>query len=860
MKFKHQLLMSCALLAAAMAGQASAQSDEGNVLDEVVVTAEKREESIQDVPVAITAFTSEKRELMGITTVQDMTNFTPGLSYSPGLDRITLRGIGRLTNNLASEGGIANYIDGVYSSSTVGAGGSPLGVERVEVLRGPQGTLYGRNSIGGAINTISKRPTRQFYAEGRVTFANYDRRQYEVAVSGPITDNLRYRFFGTRLEQDKGYFHNVAGGPDEGEIQNAWSYEGQLEADLGENVEAWVKVGFYQYNNRASPGGRTGGSLAPTDPSAFPPGSLSPGAGYGFIGGVNLNALGPIRGNTVLQTGDLRAFSTNFPNQNDQESESLTAHLTWHGPYADLKYIGGYSHYDYELTTDFDGTAVLSYQIPLTPGGTCARVGPALCQPLTAFPNVISQYVEDKEWWSHELNFTSTTDGPLQWIVGAYLYHEEYRQPVTLTLPNQAQLATPSAPAPPNPLRIIYHTNQNFHAESRAVFGQVDWQFTDTLRATGGLRYTSDKKGGIESTRQLCFGLPSCLGGLTVGILGTFTPAIDITGSVASGTIPAGVTGVQEGVIAPAVTSPFTGIRSRQLGDSWDAWTGTVGLEWKPDDDTLAYGRYSRGYKAGGFNSGTITAFPETQPEFVNAYEVGLKKDWIRTFQTNISAFYYDYSDAQALVTYQPETGPRYTTYFNLPKSTIAGIELESTWAPIDNLRILFNYAYLDATIDEACCIVDSDDPTASLPGATPSGPLGPIDAATGLPTRAQDLSGATLPLSPKHKIAANALYTWDFEPGSLTGSLSYTWRDEVYSSLFNRPLNTADARGQWDARLTWASADDHYTVVAYVQNLTDEEAFDTVSGTRNSLGQLNPGTYSLIPPQTYGLQLQYRF
>src|SRR5690606_22545307 len=122
------------------------------------------------------------------------------------------------------------------------------------------------------------------------------------------------------------------------------------------------------------PGGRSGGSLASPEPSLFGPGSLSPGASYAFVGGVNLVTLRPIVGNPVAQTGDLRVFSTNVPNENDLESEYLTGEVVWHLPSVDVKYLGGYFKYDYVLTTDYDGTAVLSYTIPLAPGGRCAQL------------------------------------------------------------------------------------------------------------------------------------------------------------------------------------------------------------------------------------------------------------------------------------------------------------------------------------------------------------------------------------------------------------------------------------------------------------------------------------------------------
>ena len=159
------------------AGMAHAQAV--NTVEELVVTAEKREQNLQDVPVAISAFTAARRDQIGIDSVQDIANFTPGLSYSTVNDRLNLRGVGRFSNNLAAESGVANYSDGVYTSSTLEASKTPLFVDRVEVLRGPQGTLYGRNAIGGAINTISRRPTKDWYAEARARLGNYQFRTIE---------------------------------------------------------------------------------------------------------------------------------------------------------------------------------------------------------------------------------------------------------------------------------------------------------------------------------------------------------------------------------------------------------------------------------------------------------------------------------------------------------------------------------------------------------------------------------------------------------------------------------------------------------------------------------------------------------
>jgi iron complex outermembrane receptor protein len=142
----------------ALAGGAHAQTQTKTgetTVDEVIVTAEKRSESLQDVPVAVSAYTAETRQLIGISTIQDLANFTPGLSFSGSQDRVFIRGVGRQTNTNGSDPGVATYTDGVYDASTRSVSASDFFVERVEILRGPQGTLYGRNSIGGAINAIA---------------------------------------------------------------------------------------------------------------------------------------------------------------------------------------------------------------------------------------------------------------------------------------------------------------------------------------------------------------------------------------------------------------------------------------------------------------------------------------------------------------------------------------------------------------------------------------------------------------------------------------------------------------------------------------------------------------------------------
>jgi len=255
---------ACAILGASF-GTAYAQDkktddDNGTQVGELVITAQKREEKLQDVPVAVTAFSGETRDLLGVVSIFDLTNNTPGLVYSVGLDRSFIRGVGRNTNAPGSDPGIAVYQDGVYSASTVPLGRAPIFSERTEVLRGPQGTLYGRNSIGGAMNIISTRPTDEFQGEVRATYGDHNNRSFQAKIDGPITSWLRYELGTAQIKQTEGFFHNANGGPDEGGPNDEKFYIGALDFNVGEKFDGFVRLESYSYDRRYrgfSPNGGT---------------------------------------------------------------------------------------------------------------------------------------------------------------------------------------------------------------------------------------------------------------------------------------------------------------------------------------------------------------------------------------------------------------------------------------------------------------------------------------------------------------------------------------------------------------------------------------------------------------------------
>jgi iron complex outermembrane receptor protein len=226
----------------------------------IVVTAEKRTANIQNVPVAVTAFTSKERALEGINSVQDLTNFTPGLVYSSQLDRPAIRGLARSTNIYTADSSVGVYDNDLFTNSTFLVGRDDMIVDQVEVLEGPQNTLYGRNAIGGIINTQSKRPSDTFGGEVREEVGNYGYNKIEGTVTGPlsfINPDLTFRLSALDENQDQGYFKNLTG-KNVGGIRHDPYVELQLQYKT-DHDDVWVQMYDLSFNgDRAGPGSLLG--------------------------------------------------------------------------------------------------------------------------------------------------------------------------------------------------------------------------------------------------------------------------------------------------------------------------------------------------------------------------------------------------------------------------------------------------------------------------------------------------------------------------------------------------------------------------------------------------------------------------
>lgn len=840
----RSLFVMGASVAAMSAATSAVAQDSSFTIEELVITAEKREQSLQDVPVAVTAYTSERRDILGVASVEDLARVTPSIAYTNN-DRLSIRGFGRLTNAIGTDPSVALYSDGIFSNSMADSSTPSLFIERTEILRGPQGTLYGRNSIGGALNIISRRPGDEFSGEVRGMLGNYGAWRTDLLVTGPVTEGLRFLVGGSLERRDQGFIENIGPGGDTSALKR-YLVEAQVEADLGENITARLRYTKFDWDDSYGVGNIHESVITPYD-TVSPVGLenallyYNPTFGYG---GVNPSTRDPFKID-MDQTMEGKLSNHN----------RLHFDLSWDLGGATLKYLGGYQSYTYNTNGDEDRSSRQGlFSIPAaTPFGAYTATNVS--------PNQRFFYEEQQKWWSNEINLSSNSDGPLNWIVGLYQYHQSYAQPQGLRVLGDPAMQAPISlalggrPAAPNPEGNFLFVSGTLEVDSYAGFAQIDYEFAETWTLTAGLRYTKDEKSGTDFARyvsrtpttatilQQFGGIPAAVGQAAALEFTTF--------AICGGATLASCHALPQYANLREVP---TGGLERDLSADYDAWTGTLGVQWQPDGDTNAYARYSRGYKSGGWMASSgLTADPYADPEYVDNYEIGLKKTFGGRFQLNSAIFYADYKGFQAplRVILNPATGTTGQQFLNLDARSW-GVELEAQWAPIDNLSIYGSYAYINAEVEEGCCFVDTNDPTASRPGAQPVG---------GTPTaRTQSLVGNRLPMTPENKFNIGANYTWDFEPGSLTVGGSYTYTDDQQTTIFAQPNYTAPSNEIVDFRALWKDGQDRFTVIGFVKNAFDEVAYQSSSSSSITSAGTFRRTVKLNFPRTYGVEFQYRF
>jgi iron complex outermembrane receptor protein len=647
---KRHLVFSCALSALLFgAGFAHAADDsppsvKGVAVEEVIVTAQKHDSKLQSSPVAVTQYSAEIRNLTATNTTAQLVNLTPGVFLNDyGLN---IRGIGRgePTTTLGSTNGVALYVNGFYNIDPGVIGESTLFGGNVQFLRGPQGTLYGRDAIGGAANLISRRPTKTFQGEAVAAYGQYNASNLGITLAGPLNDRygMRVGLQSFDTPQTAGKSHGTVGAGFT--LSNIYA-EIQLEGQVTDKLHFLLRSTHFEYEN-------TPGYTLPDRYASTPSSPL-------FTGLTPNPQFDPTGGAAPL-VAPQQAFASNEDFRGRDRLTGNQVHILnadYNLGAATLFYVGGYAGYRSFGNSDYDNTPRSSFSYGA---------------PISSFQT--ANYDNHNHYYSHELRLSGNDATVFDWTLGLYYLESQNDERYWQALPNVPQVATPAqsaalgAPfAAANPDFAFYSQRNLEHDTSKAVFGSMTYQIDPAWSVTGGLRFTEDEKHATTNFRYVAYNPynPYVIYGGTGG-----SPAVDVT---------------------PALHSVSPSLRN-------DGTTARLDVVYKPTPATVAWAGYALGYKAGGFTLGNVVSGNVTKPEHLNDFEVGLKQTFSPAIRIDATAFYYDYHDYQLPLSFvDPVTHAVTPLYTNVPKAQIYGLELQGVWTPISAVSLTANYTYLHA-------------------------------------------------------------------------------------------------------------------------------------------------------------------
>ena len=826
-------------LSALALGVATAQPGYAQKLEEVVVTATKRAESMQDVPISMIAMSGDKINEMGITNPADFTAEMPAITIAanPIGNFIFIRGIGTPGANQGMEQSVSIFQDGIYMGRHQLSRAPFLDLARVEVLRGPQSILFGKNTIGGAISVITAKPTEEF--EGMVSGLygwDDDEREVTGVLSGPITDTLRGRLAYRSYTID-GYLDNVMTGK-EGPERDDQTLRAQLAWDATDNLSINAKWETSKFDQK-----ETSTQLSVFDPTA----------GSASVAGLNTALVAAATGGTGAEKWDDKRAVINdggallgsvvptfaglpgFPDGPEFSNNSMdlgTLTIDWGIGNHTLTAISGYAHYNYRDVCDCD---------------------------FAALPLISVNATEDYDQWSQEIRLTSPGGEKIDYIVGAYYQYSDlkYRSDEAFgTALAYQQVGVPTVILDPN-LTRYYGMNQD--QNMWAVFGSMTYSFTDQTRLTAGLRYFVENKTADHFLdKQFTGGWDySALVGAPPGTIAYGdTPAdydafLSGFGSVDLGGVTAGQ--ITEGVYAGLLGTFEHDIRKRKHGES--EWPWSLTLEHDLTADIMVYGTASSGYKGGGFDGRFLKTnndpnFEYTQ-ESAMSYELGVKSyllDGAMTF--NATAFYTDVDDFQVSVF------DGYTGFYvqNAAQIESKGVEVDIHWAATEGLTISLAGSYLDneyANWPTAPCWTDT--------GSDPGNRGDCIGRYNAVPPPRRDASGEANTFSPEWAYNLNFDYRLplgDYLEARAIVNINYS--DEYFNAGDLDPIYAVqDSYTMYDARLSLGSIDGAWEVALLGKNLGDEY----VSGNSNDQPLVAGNGFTLTNRlRSYAVQATYRF
>jgi iron complex outermembrane receptor protein len=785
-------------LASGQAAPAQPAEASDQDLSEIVVTARRVEERAQDVPISMTVFSQQALSDRNIVTTTDLAAATPSVAVDNGfgndVSSFAIRGFVQQTNTTPS---VAVYFaDAVVPRG--GAVGEPAGsgvapgsffdLQNVQVLKGPQGTLFGRNTDGGAVLLVPKKPTSDFegYVEGG--YGNYAMGSVEGVLNIPFGDAVRVRL-GVNHETRNGYLENVTAGgsPDALGNLNYTAARGSVVVDITPDLENYT-VGTYNLSVNAG--------IVPQ------------------VNGCNTaQALGallcPQLAAELKANGDY-AVSNPFPGAESYLKQYQLINTTsWH-PVDNLtvKNVANYGL----LITKLDSSLFGAYGNEC-PAGFCS---PALFSgtlpATTSNPTALGALTTDQYTWSDELQLSGNLmDNRFIWQGGGYIERSGPKGELTGTKSNSFLSCQDVASFLCTGPGLVDINTSTVHYEDLAAFAQVSYKILDQLKATGGIRYTTD-----ITTAQIA---QTNYGPLAYPPFGTGGP----------GNIPAPTCQVTS-------LSPAAGCL-QNLRQQSSAPTYTLGLDYTPIQDLMIYAKYSRGYRQGAVAPFALEGFQVYAPEFVNSYELGEKYTFTGPIQGtfDVTGHYNAFSDQQLLAGFVPPGGVPSAGIVNAGKSRIWGIEVESTLAPIKSLTFALSYAYLNTEL---------------LTAFTPN-------AFTQYPTSV----GNVLPFSPKNKGTVSGTYHLPIRDdfGNVSLSANFTYTSGQLISQIAAPFDSTSPYGLLGANLHWDNI---------MRSTVDAELFGTNLANRlyyNNLTQVFATPFGfaagyLGEPRMYGIRVRIRF
>jgi len=808
-----------------------AQVDNDN---EIVVTAQRREESANSVGMGIQAFTGEQLDQLHVTDVRDLSSVAPSFSVQQsyqGVPIYTLRGIGFNTINLSATSTVGSYVDEVAYPFPFMMTGPIFDIQRVEVLKGPQGTLYGRNTTSGLVDFITNRPSDETEASLTAEWGNYQTHNVEGFFTTPLAENARFRFAFRSEDSDEGWQESNTRDETQGEVHRIgarfrleWEPIDALQVDL--TLSGWE-------NRSDTIVGQGIGFTPATDPALNPSAAL-------FNAGGMFNPAAP--------PGVVNYIANNFPTDSSQADWAPAALRG-----ADIG-IGAGLPGDLAENNTFHAAALrLTYDlspdmrvVSLTGYNSLER--DALFDWSGAPYEILLQHAEGEiDTFSQELRLEGEAER-VRWLIGAYYGHDEIqdnnrtllgqnynvariRTVGTLILSgidpltNMPGLLVPGfVPGPYNLLDMsqafrTYRDEATMEAETVSIFANAEWELTDALSLTTAVRYTEDEHSYRGCSRDfngsmlpnvnvvnrylytLIYGIPTP-DPISMNECNTFNPDTGQFGEVA-----------------------------HTLEEDNVSWR--LALDWQATPSTLLYASVSQGYKAGVTPVNAASTSTQQAPavqESLLAYEVGAKIGMFdRAVQFNVAAFYYDYEDKQ-ISTYFAD--PIYTALArlqNVPESRAYGVDLDVRWRATDNLTLIGSTTYLNTEV-------------VNYSGTGPDG----------LP-RLYD--GVAFPYAAEWQVSGTVVYDAQISANlGFQAALNGRWQSDTAADLGDQSTFQIDSYGLVNASVGIHSLSDSWALQLWGRNITDTYYWTSVASNANVVVQI-PGQ-----APTYGVSLTFNY